>query len=80
MDDARKIPYLLLWKDKLDGQTMEAVRLSHFIACGKENTLRVELKRPDGRKTFIQILWRWLASPRLPARRKLELAGNVVVL
>jgi len=35
------------------------MRLS-YLACGEENTHRVELKRPSGRKTLIDILWRML--------------------
>ena len=36
VDDPRKIPYLLVWKRKGDGRIMEALRLSNFVACGKE--------------------------------------------
>ena len=45
----RRTPYLLIWKDERHGgEIKEAVRLKHFVACGKEGTDCVELKRTSG--------------------------------
>jgi hypothetical protein len=62
LNDPRNIPYLLVWKDdRHDGEIMEAVRLRHFIACGREaNDYDVELKRTDGSATVLRIVWRGL--------------------
>jgi hypothetical protein len=60
LNDPRRIPYLLIWKYERDGKIMEAVRLSHFIACGKEGNHYVELKRTDGTATALRIVWRTL--------------------
>src|SRR5713226_5326041 len=61
LDDPRRIPYLLVWKDdRHDGKIMEAVRLAHFIACGREGNDCVELKRTDGNTTILRIVWRML--------------------
>lgn len=45
---------------------MEAVRLPHFIACGRERNAYAELKRTDGTATIVRIVWRTL--PRNGAR------------
>jgi hypothetical protein len=61
LNDPRKIPYLLVWKDdRHDGKIMEVVRLAHFIACGREANDYVELKRTDGSATVLRIVWRTL--------------------
>jgi hypothetical protein len=52
LDDPRKIPYLLIWKDASDGQVKEAVRL---IACS-ESSGWIEVKRTDGTRTMIRTL------------------------
>ena len=44
----RAIPFLLVWNDEHDGKIIEAVRLAHFIACGREGNEYVELKRTYG--------------------------------
>ena len=62
LNDPRKIPYLLVWKDERDGEIKEAVRLAHFTACGREGNDYAELKRTDGTITFLRIVWR--ALPR----------------
>jgi hypothetical protein len=60
-NDPRGIPYLLVWKDdRHDGKIMEAVRLAHFTACGREGNDYAELKRTDGTITFLRIVWRTL--------------------
>jgi hypothetical protein len=67
LDDPRRIPYLLVWKDdRHDGKIMEAVRLAHFTACGREANDYVELKRTDGSTTVLRIVWRML--PRYGGR------------
>jgi hypothetical protein len=60
LNDPRNIPYLLVWKDARDGEIMEAVRLGHFIACGREANDYVELKRTDGSATVLRIVCRTL--------------------
>jgi hypothetical protein len=61
LNDPRRIPYLLVWKDERhSGEIMEAVRLAHFIACGREANDYVELKRTDGSTTVLRIVWRML--------------------
>jgi hypothetical protein len=72
-NDPRNIPYLLVWKDARDGEIMEAVRLGHFIACGKEANDYVELKRTDGSATVLRIVWRIL--PRNGGRHRPESAS-----
>src|SRR5690242_5062793 len=57
VDDPRKIPYLLVWKRKGDGRIMEALRLSNFVACGKERKRYLDLKRPDGSCATLQLAW-----------------------
>ena len=57
LNDPRRIPYLLVWKDERDGEIKEAVRLAHFTACGIEITfLRIvwrTLPRNEGRALFL---------------------------
>jgi hypothetical protein len=61
LDDPRRIPYLLVWKDDIhDGKIMEAVRLAYFTACGREANDYVELKRTDESTTVLRIVWRTL--------------------
>jgi len=61
LNDPRRIPYLLVRKDERhDGKIMEAVRLAHFIARGREANDYVELKRTDESTTVLRIVWRML--------------------
>jgi hypothetical protein len=62
LNDPRRIPYLLIWKDERDGEIKEAVRLSHGGFCDL-----VELKRTDESTTVLRIVWRPL--PRNGGRR-----------
>lgn len=58
LDDPRKIPYLLAWKDERhDGQIKEAVRLAR---CAGALDGYVELKRTDGGTSVLRIVWRTL--------------------
>jgi hypothetical protein len=61
LDDPRRIPYLLVWKDdRHDGKIMEAVRLACFTACGREANDYAELKRTNESTTTLRIVWRTL--------------------
>ena len=55
LDDPRKIPYLLVWKDDRDGEVKEAVRLTCH-AGGYSGY--VQLKGFDGCATVLAIAWR----------------------
>jgi hypothetical protein len=68
LNDPRKIPYLLVWREDRelrgsscarlqDGEVKEAVRLRH---CGREGNDYVELKRTDGSTTILRIVWQML--------------------
>ena len=57
LDDPRKIPFLLIWKDEIhDGRIREAVRLSRYV--GDDDY--VEIKRTDGDCTVLRTVWRML--------------------
>jgi hypothetical protein len=69
LDDPRKIPYLLVWKDErechgtayrlYDGETKEAVRLTcHADPYPRSPHNHVELKRTNGSATVLHIVWR----------------------
>lgn len=62
LNDPRRIPYLLVWKDARDGEVKEAVRLARYVepinSSGTDNY--VELKRTDGSATVLRIVWRML--------------------
>lgn len=60
LDDPHKIPYLLIWRRESDHKIMEAVRLAQYIAAGTEGNTYVELKRPNGERTILRIIWRML--------------------
>jgi hypothetical protein len=60
LNDPRRIPYRLVWKDEQDGRIVEAVRLACFVACRRKGNGYVELKRTDGSATILQIVWRTL--------------------
>src|SRR5258708_1664510 len=65
LDDPRPNTYPVVWKDdRHDGKIMEAVRLAHFIACGREANDYVELKRTDESTTTLRIVWRMLPRNR----------------
>lgn len=58
LDDPRRIPYLLVWKDERhDDEIMEAVRLARFVGTFDDH---VELKRTNGSTTVLRIIWRTL--------------------
>ena len=61
LDDPRKMPYLLVWKDERDGRIMEAVRLTCHVDPYLRSPHRyVEIKRTDESTTVLQIVWRML--------------------
>jgi hypothetical protein len=56
LNDPRRIPYLLVWKDERHGgEIKEAVRLAH---SGFSDL--VELKRTDESTTVLRVVWRML--------------------
>jgi hypothetical protein len=62
LNDPRKIPYLLVWKDARDGEIKEAVRLARYVEPSNSRVTDnyVELKRTDGSVTVLRIVWRML--------------------
>ena len=63
LDDPRKIPYLLVWKDERhDGEIKEAVRLARYLDPhdSRSESNHVELKRTDGSATVLRVVWRML--------------------
>jgi hypothetical protein len=63
IEDPRRIPYLLVWKDdRHNGEIKEVVRVSRYIDphdAGAEQN-HVELKRSDGSFTVLRMVWRTL--------------------
>jgi hypothetical protein len=57
LDDPRRIPYLLIWKDERDGEIKEAVRLARCVGALDGY---VELKRNDESTSVLRIVWRTL--------------------
>jgi hypothetical protein len=62
LNDPRKIPYLLVWKDARGGEIMEAVRLARYVEPSNSRVTDnyVELKRTDGSFMILRIVWRML--------------------
>jgi hypothetical protein len=63
LDDPRRIPYLLVWKDERhDGEIKEAVRLARYVDPhdSRSESNHVELKRTDGSTTILRVVWRML--------------------
>jgi hypothetical protein len=63
LDDPRRIPYLLIWKDERHGgEIKEAVRLARYVEPSNCRVTddHVELKRTDGSATVLRIVWRML--------------------
>jgi hypothetical protein len=63
LNDPRRIPYLLLWKDERhDGEIKEAVRLARYVEPSNSRVTDnyIELKRADGSVTVLRIVWRML--------------------
>ena len=59
LDDPRKIPYLLIWKDDSHGQIKEAVRLLPYSEPnGLDWTGWIEIKRADGTRNMIRTVER----------------------
>jgi hypothetical protein len=59
LNDPRRIPYLLVWKNKRDGEIQEIVRLACCIGP-HDSYDSVELKRADGSLTGLRFAWRKL--------------------
>ena len=63
LNDPRRIPYLLVWKDERHGgEIKEAVRLARYVEPSNSRVTddHVELKRTDGSATVLRIVWRML--------------------
>src|SRR6266478_9709370 len=63
LNDPRKIPYLLVWKDERYGDEIkEAVRLARYVEPNTSHVTDdyVVLKRTDGSATVLRIVWRML--------------------
>ena len=78
LDDPRKIPYLLVWKDERYGDEIkEAVRLARYVEPNTSHVTDdyVVLKRTDGSATVLRIVWRML--PRNGGRRSSCFARTV---
>jgi hypothetical protein len=63
LDDPRRIPYLLVWKDEIHGgKIKEAVRLARYVEPSNSRVTEnyVELKRSDGDATILRIVWQML--------------------
>ena len=61
LNDPRKTPYLLVWKDERHGgEIKEAVRLARCVDPHDSRSTggHVELKRTDGSSTVLRIAWR----------------------
>ena len=59
LDDTRKIPYLLIWKNHSDGTVKEAARIAPYYEAagrgGPDWTGAFEIKRHDGSRDFIPL-------------------------
>jgi hypothetical protein len=63
LNDPRKIPYLLVWKDERHGgEIKETVRLARYVDPHDSSAAQnhVELKRLDGSAAVLRIAWRIL--------------------
>ena len=63
LNDPRRIPYLLIWKDERHGgEIKESVRLARYVDPhdSRATDNYVELKRTDGSLTILRIVWRIL--------------------
>ena len=60
LDDPRRIPYLLVWKDEREGEIKEAVRLARYVDPHDPQALHyyVELKRPNWGASVLRMVWR----------------------
>lgn len=66
IDDPRNIPYLLIWKNRDDGQIQEALRLRLCLPVRPGERETIEAKRTNGTK--LQIFFRWRYIPTNGAR------------
>jgi hypothetical protein len=63
LNDPRKIPYLLIWKDaRHSAEIKEAVRLARYVDPHDSSATNnhVEIKRTDGSITVLRFVWRML--------------------
>jgi hypothetical protein len=62
LNDPRRIPYLLIWKDERHDEIKETVRLARYVEPSNSRVTDnfVEIKRTDGSATVLRIVWRTL--------------------
>src|SRR5215472_7272925 len=59
VDDPRRIPYLLIWRREGEREIKEAVRVTHTkIPVLPSSYESVEVKRTDGSRWLVGLLWR----------------------
>jgi len=59
LDDPRRIPYLLVWKSRRDGEIKEAVRVARSIPqTNLPEAESVEVQRTDGSTVPVYVTWR----------------------
>ena len=70
LDDPRKIPYLLVWKNPQSAVVQEAVRVAPYTVPGTMNSTDwIEVKRTPGYRSLLQTITRQL--PRNGGRARL---------
>lgn len=76
--DPRKIPYLLVWRDRDDGKIVDAVRLAAYSEppdrFGSDGTGWVEIKRPNNHHTRFRTIER--LTPRNGGRKLLMICPS----
>jgi hypothetical protein len=59
-DDPRRIPYLLIWKSRLDAEVKKAVRVARLVPqTNPPETDSVRVQQTDGSAVPIYLAWRW---------------------
>jgi hypothetical protein len=69
VDDPRKIPYLLVWKNERTGEVQEAVRVNRCVPQRPGDDELVEVKRISG--TLLRVHFAWRRMPRNGGRNLL---------
>ena len=59
LDDPRMIPYLMVWKSRMDGEVKQAVRVARSIPLTNLTEVEsVEIKWTDGNTVPVHLVWR----------------------
>ncbi len=59
LDDPRMIPYLMVWKSRMDGEVKQAVRVSRSAPLTNLSEVdSVEIKWTDGNTVPVHLVWR----------------------